>query len=313
MSSLDDGQLTELHSSLLETLRDRRFSKVLPLESKELRDRVPDNPTKTYVMDSEGRRVGVLIISNSVNPRLVATSVAKTREAKQALGEKAGSVVLEPVEDGGFSGLSFALWPLRRDLSSSRIVRYIERRRVRPKVLRWLETATRNTFCPDVGSELTQSLYTVPLKKMSENRRLSTGLRSAATRGLERLTAGRLAPVAVLQHSDLWLGNILLPLKGGARTRPDALGFTVIDWPGATLTGHPFFDLLRFGESSRISSRWMRSEIELHCRIVGCEPTEAVYYLAAALGIIGMNLEHFPESRYLEMCQRVFETASASV
>ena len=57
----------------------------------------------------------------------------------------------------------------------------------------------------------------------------------------------------------------------------------------------------------------VRSEISIHCRILGCRLVDAVSYTAAALGVMGMNLEHFPESRYLQMCEHVFDTVSTGL
>lgn len=304
-------QIAELHDRLLKTLRDRRFCRADPLESPTIRNRVADNPSKSYVLDAIGQRNGVLILSNSVSPDLVARSVAKAREARQELGETLGSVILEPIRENVFEGCSYALWPLQRALSTSRIPRFVQKACIRRRVLHWLEAATTRTVRSDLAPERVRSLYVDPLTRILDDVRFSDGLRSASSHALSDLDSGALTPLTVLQHSDLWLGNVLLPLRRNTRSL-NPHGFFIIDWGGATLTGHPFLDLLRFSMSSRLSRVRLRSELAAHCRILACTSEHAVSYTVAALGVIGMNLEHFPEGRYRTMCERVLEAADAS-
>ncbi|MCZ6853276.1 MAG: hypothetical protein O7G86_05075, partial [Gammaproteobacteria bacterium] len=146
---MDSNEITELHRSLLEKIRCNKwgFFGVTPIVPPPLKmGRAADDPSKSYITDESGRRIGVLILSNTVNTHLVARSVARAREAKLALSDRLGSVVLEPIVDADFSGQSFAIWPLQRDLSSSRLLRHLQKRVVRRKVLRWLEAATRHTM-----------------------------------------------------------------------------------------------------------------------------------------------------------------------
>ena len=47
-----------------------------------------------------------------------------------------------------------------------------------------------------------------------------------------------------------------------------------------------------------------RAHLELlaYAQTVQVEPEDLIYYLIVELGRIGMNLEQFPEDRYIEMC-----------
>ncbi len=137
----------------------------------------------------------MLIVSHPINPLLVERSVVKASEAKQLLGDPLGSVILAPISHGSFADRSFALWPLHRDLSRSRVVRYVQKAHVRRSAFRWLQDATRHTMRSDavIGSQRSlESIYTVPLTTMAENSRLSVGLRNASAQALEELRAGSL-------------------------------------------------------------------------------------------------------------------------
>ena len=57
----------------------------------------------------------------------------------------------------------------------------------------------------------------------------------------------------------------------------------------------------------------LRSELEIHCQILGCDIVDAPSYTAAALGALGLNLEHFPEDRYVQLCVDVFRTLSTAL
>ena len=314
---MDTQEIKNLHCKLLESISgtvriDFGLADVVDLVPSPDKQCVADSPSKSYLGDVRGCRTAVLILSSHVSPQLVARSVAKARDAKRALSDHLGDVVLEPIVADVFRGLSFAVWPLQRGLSSLRMVRGFQRRLLRRRALCWLQDATRHTMRSDIGPDLLRTIYVAPLERVAEDGRLPPGLRDAAFLGLGRIRSAAWNPVTVLQHSDLWLGNFLLPLDRNA-ARPSRWGFYIIDWAGAMIAGQPFIDLVRFCMSSGTTAARLGSEIAAHCRIVQCEPRDAISYSAAALGTLGMNLEHFPESRYLGMCRSVYDHVSAVV
>ena len=308
-TAMRPGDLVEFHNGLLASLGDQRFRSAVPLQRRIPTHHVADGPSMSYVSDSAGKRVGVLFVSSAVNPHSIARSVANALEAKKSLGRALGPVVSEPLLDGVHDGLSYALWPLHRELSSSRVVRYFQKKRIRRSAVRWLAAATRRTLRSNLTPQEVENLYKLPLTRMREDTRLSQEVRKAASQALQDLSSGCLRPVTVWQHSDLWLGNFLVPFNRDF-SRNNAHGFIIIDWGASTLSGHPFIDLLRFSMSSGVSPTSLQSEIDAHCQILGCRRVDAISYPLAAQGVIGMNLEHMPESIYLDMCQQVFETAS---
>ncbi len=315
-SAVDRNEILKTHRALLQALQadggEFDPSTVEPIRPPATKANVADDPSKSFVADSRGRRIGVLILSNPVSPRLVGRSVDRANEAKRRLTAELGSVVLEPIVADTFRGLSYAIWPIQRSLSSSRVLRWLQKRYIRPRALSWLRLAAQHTMCLGIATNALETAFLAPLSQLADDDRFSDEMRNGATDGLERISSREWLPVTILQHSDLWLGNFLLPRDKNC-TKRNHYGFFIIDWAGATLSGHPFFDLLRFGMSSGATLKHLRSEILAHCDIVHCEIQDVVPYLLAALGTIGMNLEHFPEPRYLAMCRNVFSHAVATL
>jgi aminoglycoside phosphotransferase (APT) family kinase protein len=140
---------------------------------------------------------------------------------------------------------------------------------------------------------------------------VSDPLRKLAERAVERLDAGAWHPRRVLTHGDFWLGNVLEGRH--ALTEPGHQPwerFSVIDWAGSRTDGLPIYDLIRLSMSVRLSPRALRSEVESHCRALACPVSDAPFYLAASLGEIGQNLNHFPVQNYVRMadsCLRELE------
>lgn len=306
------GEFRALHECVNEEIRRLGFSAAAPFPTNTHPKVVADYTLKFYIADQRGRKVAVLIISNKVNPHMVARSVQQAHEARNALGKRLNEVILEPLAHGHICGLSYAIWPLHFDLSSFRLVRFWQKRFLLPRVCAWLAAASRQTLCTSIAPDQIQSLYILPLTRLSADRRYSAGLRSAASIAADRVSAGQLRPVTVLQHSDLWLGNILLSSKRNEIAK-NFRGFYVIDWSGATICGHPFFDLLIFCRSINVSTSSLRSVIEHYCLAIDCGLPDTVAYTLAGLGVLGMHLEHFPETHYLAMCEKVFAYALAAV
>lgn len=306
----------ELHNSLLAELQKSDPVGIRGLSATSVVTNDPgidvaDATTKCFLKDARGKLGAVLLVSSTGNPLLVERSVVRAMAAKQALGPDLGRVILDPIAHGTFQGLSYVLWPAQRSLAPRRPSRFIEKRILRARVLLWLRRMTRHTRAPAIGDELARA-YVRPLEVMLEDTRFSEEVHQRARKGLSRVDAGQWRPFLVLEHNDLWLGNVLLPHDRAAKKR-NPHGFFVVDWAGAAVEGHPFYDLIRFCLSAGISTRAVADEARAHCEILKCEPEDMVSYLLAGLAVLGMNLEHFPEDRYLEMSNAVIEQMNTIV
>jgi hypothetical protein len=106
-------------------------------------------------------------------------------------------------------------------------------------------------------------------------------------------------------HNDLWKGNILLP-SGDDHRDKQTFPFFVIDWRGSRVDGFPLFDLVRVSMSLQLTAKELRRELMHSCQSLGCDFSDAPYYVAAALGEIASRNDQFPLQAFLGMAEHCF-------
>ena len=89
--------------------------------------------------------------------------------------------------------------------------------------------------------------------------------------------------------------------------------FVIIDWPGCRFDGHAIYDLVRLSSSVGASRRNFAREVAGHCRLLECEPVDAIGYHLAAVGSIGLDLEYYSPKRYRNMVERTSEYLRAGL
>lgn len=259
-----------------------------------------DATAKLKVRDRDGRPVAFVLTSSELDPSQVESNVLRARRARAALGAELRQPILEPWHVGWAFGKSYAVWPYRRPLARGRVMGRAERIMIRPYLLGWLRATTRATWFRPAGS--TGQKLRAGLLGLERLTLVSDQLRKVAGKSLERLDAGAWHPCRVLTHGDFWLGNVLEGRHG--LTEPGYQPwdrFSIIDWAGSRTDGLPIYDLIRLTMSVRLSPRAFRTEVEAHCRALECPVSDAPLYLAASLGEIGQNLNHFPVQNFARM------------
>jgi hypothetical protein len=139
---------------------------------------------------------------------------------------------------------------------------------------------------------------------------INPDIRMAAQSGLARLSSGTWRPVTVLSHNDLWIGNVMLPLKRHDRQKR-SYGFYLIDWAGVAPQGYPFVDLLRFAKSIGVPRMKVRAEVARHCGVLNCSTAEVLSYVLAGLAAIGYRSDQFPASRFRVLCEGTYAQCMA--
>ncbi|MCP4007852.1 MAG: phosphotransferase, partial [bacterium] len=201
---------------------------------------IADDTLKLLVRDSSGRSLAVVICSSSAVPGQVAKAMQRARDARSALGTELGRHVLEPLFEGEFQGLSYAVLPHCDALSNSRIGWHLQRRRLRPTLLGWLRATASETLAqPD--ETLVQRDFVEPLRRLGRLDGWPGALRETALNAAARAAEEHWSPRYVLIHNDFWRGNVLLD---STRSGPWPERFVVIDWGGSRVRGHAIFDLI---------------------------------------------------------------------
>jgi len=255
--------------------------------------------TRQYVADTTRGQL-ILVISSDASPLMVKRGVDRQRMAKTLLNGHAAAAIELPVIEGVFTGRSFAVWPARKPLSANRVRSKIERMLLAPIVFRWL------------GEIASQTVTAANPAKLAENaRRLQSlasapkSVRIAAEKAGDAFVTGAVPALQVLQHGDLWPGNILWA--------PTETRFIVIDWPGARPDGSPFFDFFQFATLVGASKYTLYRQLKAYCQSVGCTPCNAHAYLLSALGALHVELEHFPENSFFTLCERLLNALDPAI
>jgi len=247
--------------------------------------------TEKFVL-SHGRTAHyILIVASCIEPRAVRRNADRMRLAKRALSQNLGRVIELPVAEGEYGGRSYALWRMRKPLSTNRLLFALQRAMLAPSVLQWLCDAATETL--HRGDPL---IYAAHLQRLLNVPGLSDSVRASAEGAQRAFQTNEIAPLSVLQHGDLWIGNVLR-----AKGRRE---FTLIDWAGATTDGFPFFDLVKFACSIGATAKEMRQLVERYSAAVHCASRTAIAYVLAGLGRLHGELEHFPEERFIALCEQ---------
>ena len=260
-------------------------------------DEPADASYKAVLKNSHGRPVGFLICSNPVNTELVARNTAMARKAKRRLPSPLNSVILEPLLEGRYKELSWAVFDLKKTLADDLWRWRWQKIRITPALMQWLAAKAQSTRLP-VGDFHLAGAVAGPLQALADDARFPGEIRARTRKALERLAKGAWAPQWILAHNDLWKGNILLPRPGISAIQPR---FYIIDWAGSTTRGFPFFDLLKLIENFNLPDFYALRLVKKHCSIMDCSILDSMSYLLAGIAGMGMNLENFPHHVYVKM------------
>jgi hypothetical protein len=273
-------------------------------------DILADRTDKFVVKTRRGRQF-FLIVSNPEYPSTVTTAVRNLQMARNALDNECRQAIETPLLHGFWGSTSYALWLYRSRLSEQRGLRFLQKRLLFPKIVAWLRRASQLSKRPCHRTEDLIANFLQPLEYVASNPRLGEAIKASAKEALGRIVRRDVMPVNVLQHGDLWLGNILLERPGNVLTLGN-LSFRIVDWGAATERGYPLFDCIKFARSCGISPAHARPSILGLSDDVPCKPKDAMLYLLCGLGHLGRNLNCFPEHRFVDLCGYLFEYLEAA-
>lgn len=256
--------------------------------------------TQKFILHVSPSRRFILIVSSSVSPFMVSRNAERMRMARSLLRHDAQGAIELPLAEGEYEGRTYAVWRLRKPLSFNRVLGKIQRAIICPSVFHWINEVAVQTLHYHGSEELgtyVERLMAVP--------GLSDRAKQLATVYHRGFLTEEIAPLRVLQHGDFWIGNVL--------KAPNAPGFIVIDWPGATADGLPFFDLVKLALSINMTPKQFHSQLRRYSELISCNIAMALPYVVAGLGRLHAELEYFPEHRFLALCEQKIAALEAAL
>lgn len=268
----------------------------------DFKKKVADATSVIKIGDSAGSRKFVIILSSAEYPDAVNEAVQRAAAAAANMPQRLARRVLAPIYADRVGGRSYAVYPRYFPFSKNRIVRKLEKLAIEDAVYRWLGEIANATQTTIVDPREIERRFIAPLDYLANETILSDGVRSAAATFLKDAARSDFTPKLIVEHGDLWLGNILSrrrsPLLGGADD------FVIIDWGASSPQGYPLYDLIRFFDSTSNDRRKLRRAILRYSVASGIAVGDLELYALAGLGRLGLNRNQFPLERYLSLAEK---------
>ncbi len=275
---------------------------------------LPDATSKWLINDHSGSPYAVAIYSNENFPGFVKRSVYRAKLAKDALSFETSRHILIPIEEGEVYGISYAIFPYCKPLNHNKLLSFIQKHWISSSIYNWLFCILQETHQVPDEEKLNTRIYQ-SLEFIQNTHQFSNLIRHLAEKSYKKLLDRLWQPKFVLMHNDLWNANILIDHRNvtGQGRFIKTRRFVIIDWAGSELFGFPFFDLIKLAISFNDSNYKLRKELLRHCKVLNCDPMDAMSYLLTALGYLGQNLECFPFSNYLALAEHCFQRLNQTI
>lgn len=266
--------------------------------------------TLMFFVDGRSRAEDiVLTISNPQYPDQVSRAVERSFEVADRLSRPTREHVLQPLSHGTYGKQSYAAYQRLCSLSSSRAVRYLQKKSHLHAVVDWLaDLANETKKTPDSNGP-----FIAEIEAVAENTHLSAHVRQLASACLTRTQDRRAYPWTCVEHGDFWCGNILFEMSAVPWLGPIRGNFYVIDWGGSELKGYPGLDVVRYAMSLSDNQLLTGEILAQFRRGTGLLAEEMAASCLASLGRIGRNRGEFPLERYAELCERVCVTLAGDL
>lgn len=256
--------------------------------------------TSIYAV-GRGRERAILLVSPAKFPEVVSEDQAKAAAMRNYLGEELGSVILIPLAQGHILNRSYALMPFRRTYSDNRLFWAVQKHRMKPQVIEWLQAVNvRYRVIADSASDREQFIR--PLQYLNTMLAADQNIGGAASTALDRLLAGKFQPCFVPMHNDLWKGNFLQRIREDACSEA-GFRFFIIDWRGSRINGFPIYDLVRVSLSYNLTPNELNAAIIRATAALECDPVDALTYVTVALGEIALRVDQFPRDQFLQLAR----------
>lgn len=275
-----------------------------PIGRPDFKDNVADSALAVTINALNRRDDAVMLVSNKLHPDFVSVAVSRSREIAAQLSAKTAAKVTTPLYAGRIGAQSFAVYPRLEPFSENKIVRLVQRKVIENEVVDWLVAVVNESKRCHTEQASVEEYFVRPLQYVAREPALCVILRSFAERALEGVS-GEAAPFTVIQHGDFWCGNILFDRSRHGATGFLSRNFHVIDWGGGNLNGYPFIDIIRYLRST-MKDGATAAHVARYARLTNLPVASVQFYVAVALGHLGLNRNQFPFDRYVQTADDLF-------
>lgn len=260
---------------------------------------VTDNTEKFFIHVPNAGNF-VFILSNPMNRLHVLMAVEHTEYIRKNFTAQVGDYVIHHHSQGSINDQTYAIWPYLESIPNQGLLRRVIRFRLKSRVFQWLFDLNKQSL--HVGDTDHKKQAIANLERLLQEHGLLKKFGVYIERAIQTLVDGRLKDYRVFSHNDLWPGNIFLcrPL---ASIRP-GLKFVVIDWGGASQSGHPIFDLATLTATLTPNQQKITSEIHRYQLLLNCEREDLMSYYILGLAQILQNLGGMPLESFNSMSER---------
>jgi hypothetical protein len=253
---------------------------------------VSDAVASYSFLDADGVPIGVAQVSDASAPTMVSRGMNSAVAARQILGAELRDSVIEPLCGGEIDGRTYVIWPWRRPMELRGWAWRMSRSNIRRSIRNWLRQIVRIAAAGGRSDEVGER-YGEILNTVTKSDVFSLGQQHVAEIAIRRLHSGRWQPQSIMDHNDLWRGNVHWNVDARGRTCGEST-IVIIDWYGANMNGFGFYDLVRWAASVGMSSRALSNELQIHAEILGLERRDVGAHLLATLGRLAVHREQFP-------------------
>jgi hypothetical protein len=261
-------------------------------------DREGDGQKRFVVFNLAGSPIIIIAISLPEYPELLQVAADSALKAHERLGASVSAPLEMGVSDGVYFTINRFCQPRNR----------WEIYRQSGQVLTWLSEAVRRTVVEPSPEEI-ECEFVLPLLALSQNSKLQQTEREGVQKALSEIKSGCWRPRLTLMHNDLHRGNILKAPEVGEHAWP----FVIIDWGGLRLAGHGVNDLIQLALDLKLSPAELAPQLQIHCELLHCNPSQLRYYLLSAFGYFLLNPSFCPFDQLDETLHTSLEYLDLSI
>ena len=261
--------------------------------------------TQKFLVYTNGNKQpqAFVLLSPAKKPNTIKSGHTKLCGLAKQVGTQLAQNLLMPLQIGESDGLSYSISEYHRPLHNLFFLKQIDNWRVSTSLVNWVIDVANATKVNASVVEI-EAQFTQPLMALSQANGVKQAYQNSIVEAIEAINNGTWQPYFVSAHNDLWRGNVL---------NSKSTKFVLIDWDGVTLNGYAFYDLVRVAGSFKLNKAKFQIALQQYCDVMGCNKTQAKYYLISAFAFLHANLGDWQYERFLILlndCMEYFETNS---